>query len=132
PATSPSTSPDATQTSPCRMPAPYYSTPPAVDSRGEHWRGRSGALAGALLLVVLTAGLFGFDLGRYPLWDSDEARHAEVARELGAGSGIRRLFLPTFEFEPYQEKPAGFYWLAALAYQVAGPSAGAPRAISAG
>jgi len=113
------------------MPAPYYSTPPAVDSRGEPRAGRTGALAGAALLLVVAGGLFSFDLGRYPLWDADEARHAEVARELGAGHGVRRLFLPTLEFEPYREKPAGYYWLVALAYRAAGPGAGAARAISA-
>lgn len=69
-----------------------------------------------------------FDLGRYPLWDKDEARHAEVARELAAGHGLRRLFLPTLELEPYREKPAGYYWLVALAYAVGGVQAGAARA----
>src|SRR5262245_33564905 len=89
------------------------------------------ALAGAVLVVTVGAGLFFSGLGTYPLLDPDEARHAEVARELAEARGLRRLFLPTLEFEPYHEKPAGFYWLVALAYRVAGVGAGAARAVSA-
>ena len=92
---------------------------------------RGATLAGALLLAVVAGGLFFVDLGAYPLWDPDEARHAEVARELAEARGLRRLFLPTLEFEPYHEKPAGFYWLVALAYGLAGVGAGAARAVSA-
>lgn len=114
------------------MSGPYYATPPVVDSRDAvSAPTRPRALAGAALLVVVAGGLFTFDLGGYPLWDTDEARHAEVARELAAGSGVRRLFLPTLELEPYREKPAGYYWLAALAYTAAGVGAGAARAPSA-
>ena len=40
----------------------------------------SPALAGAGLLALVAGGLFFQDLGRYPLWDPDEARHAEIAR----------------------------------------------------
>ena len=42
----------------------------------------SRALAGAVLLVVIAGALFFHGLGRYPLLDPDEARHAEVAREM--------------------------------------------------
>jgi 4-amino-4-deoxy-L-arabinose transferase-like glycosyltransferase len=70
-------------------------------------------------------------LGHYPLLDPDEARHAEVAREMRLGSGVARLFLPTLDFRPYREKPATFYWLVAAAYAVAGVDEGAARAVSA-
>jgi 4-amino-4-deoxy-L-arabinose transferase-like glycosyltransferase len=70
-------------------------------------------------------------LARYPLLDPDEARHAEVAREMALGSGLTRLFLPTLDFRPYREKPAAFYWLVASAYAVAGVGEGAARAVSA-
>jgi len=66
------------------------------------------AVGGAALLALVAGALFFQDLGRYPLLDPDEARHAEVAREMAAGHGLRRLFLPTLDLEPYREKPAGY------------------------
>src|SRR3989442_1360791 len=60
-----------------------------------------------------------------------EARHAEVAREMAAASGVRRLFLPTLDLEPYREKPAGYYWLVACAYGAFGVGEAAARAPSA-
>src|SRR2546429_9701251 len=78
------------------------------------------AVGGAALLALVAGGLFLHGLGRYALLDPDEARHAEVAREMAAASGVRRLFLPTLDFEPYREKPPGYYWLVALAYGALG------------
>src|SRR5262245_37802892 len=85
------------------------------------------ALAGALLLLVVAGGLFFQDLGRYPLWDPDEARHAEVARALSVGHGVRPLFLPTLELQPCRGTPAPYYWLVALAYAGRGVGAEAAR-----
>jgi len=42
------------------------------------------AVGGAALLALVAGALFFQDLGRYPLLDPDEARHAEVAREMAA------------------------------------------------
>src|SRR5205823_4368425 len=70
-------------------------------------------------------------LGRYALLDPAGARHAEVAREMAAASGVRRLFLPTLDFEPYREKPPGYYWLVALAYGALGVGEAGARAVSA-
>src|SRR2546426_306634 len=89
------------------------------------------ALAGAATLAVVAGALFFQDLGRYPLWDQDEARHAEVACEMASAGGVRRLSPPTLELAPYREKPAGHYWLAALAYALGGVGAGSPRAVNA-
>jgi len=89
------------------------------------------AVGGAALLALVAGVLFFQDLGRYPLLDPDEARHAEVAREMAAGHGLRRLFLPTLDLEPYREKPAGYYWLVALAYAALGVGEAAARAVSA-
>jgi 4-amino-4-deoxy-L-arabinose transferase-like glycosyltransferase len=75
--------------------------------------------------------LFFQDLGGYPLCDPDEARHAEVAREMATARGVRRLFLPTLEFEPYREKPAAYYWLVTLAYGVLGVGERGARAVGA-
>src|SRR5438876_6127907 len=89
------------------------------------------AVGGAALLALVAGALFLQDLGSYPLLDPDEARHAEVAREMAAGHGLRRLFLPTLDLEPYREKPAGYYWLVALAYGALGVGEAAARAVSA-
>src|SRR5438128_9870707 len=89
------------------------------------------AVGGAALLALVAGALFCQDLGRYPLLDPDEARHAEVAREMAAGHGLRRLFLPTLDLEPYREKPAGYYWLVALAYGALGVGEAGARAVSA-
>jgi 4-amino-4-deoxy-L-arabinose transferase-like glycosyltransferase len=84
-----------------------------------------------LLLALGTGVLFFHGLGRYPLLDPDEARHAEVAREMAAGDGLTRFLLPTLDFRPYREKPAPFYWPVALAYALAGIGEAAARAVSA-
>jgi len=86
---------------------------------------------GALLLAVVAGGLFFQDLGRYPLWDPDEARHAEVAREMATGQGLRRFISPTLGLQPYREKPPGYYWLLTASYALRGPSDGAARAVNA-
>jgi 4-amino-4-deoxy-L-arabinose transferase-like glycosyltransferase len=88
-------------------------------------------LIGAALLVLVAGALFFSGLGAYPLLDPDEARHAEVAREMAAGDGVRALLLPTLELKPYREKPAGFYWLVTLAYAVLGVCETAARLPSA-
>src|SRR3989475_3584419 len=89
------------------------------------------ALGGAVVLAAVAGGLFSQGLGRSPLLDPDEARHAEVAREMAAASGVRRLFLPTLDLEPYREKPAGYYWLVAFSYRALGVGEVAARAVSA-
>ncbi len=94
-------------------------------------RERVRALAGALVLVVTVGALFALDLGGYPLLDPDEARHAEVAREMAEAPGVRRFFLPTLELERYREKPAPFYWLVSLAYALGGVGESSARAVSA-
>jgi 4-amino-4-deoxy-L-arabinose transferase-like glycosyltransferase len=91
----------------------------------------SRALGGGVLLALIASAFLFHHLGRYPLLDPDEARHAEVAREMAAAHGLRRLLLPTLELEPYREKPAGYYWLVALAYAAAGVDEGATRSVSA-
>jgi len=88
-------------------------------------------LAAAALLAVLVGALFLSGLGAYPLLDPDEARHAEVAREMADGNGLRALVLPTLELRPYREKPPGFYWLVTLSYAALGVSEAAARLPSA-
>ena len=82
---------------------------------------RSTVLAG-LCVLALAIGLGFFDLGHYPLWDPDEARHSEIAREMVHAAGLRHLWIPTLEFQPYREKPAPYYWLASATYGLLGES----------
>jgi 4-amino-4-deoxy-L-arabinose transferase-like glycosyltransferase len=87
--------------------------------------------AGAATVVLAAALLFVVGLGAYPLLHPDEGRHAEIGREMAAASGLRRLLLPTLEYQPYREKPPTFYCLLALSYAVGGVGEAAARAPSA-
>jgi 4-amino-4-deoxy-L-arabinose transferase-like glycosyltransferase len=107
----------------------YYPAPRPVQ-RGAA-TGPWAALGTALLLALVAGALFFFRLGGHPLLDPDEARHAEVAREMATAGGPRQLFLPTLELRPYREKPAPYYWLVALAYAAAGVDEAAARSVSA-
>jgi len=73
--------------------------------------------AGVGGLAVAVAVAFFFDLGRPHLWDPGEGRYAEAVREmLVTGNWIA----PTLNFAPYYDKPPGFYWLVAAAFQLLG------------
>src|SRR5262249_3593123 len=51
--------------------------------------------------------------GRPSLWDIDEGKNGEAAREMFESNN---WVLPTFNFEPRFEKPVLLYWLQALSY----------------
>jgi 4-amino-4-deoxy-L-arabinose transferase-like glycosyltransferase len=89
-------------------------------------RGRLLLFVAAVLLVAVTT-LFA-NLGRYPLWEPDEARHAEIAREMAARHS---WLLPTLYGRPYHDKPVMYYWLTAAGYRVWGPDTVAARGVSA-
>jgi 4-amino-4-deoxy-L-arabinose transferase-like glycosyltransferase len=105
-------------------------TPHTTPTSGGLEHRRRVAAAGALGALVVGA-LFFSALGAYPLLDPDEARHAEVAREMATGRGLARFVLPTLDLEPYREKPPGFYWLVTLAFGLGGVSETSARAVSA-
>jgi len=88
-------------------------------------------LAGGALLALVAAALFFDGLGRSPLLDPDEARHAEVAREMFEARGVRARLLPTLDYRPYSEKPPAYYWLVALAYGARGIDETGARTVSA-
>jgi len=68
-----------------------------------------------LLLVAFCGFLFFYGLGSFGLIGADEPRYAQIAREMLA----RRDFItPTLQGKPWLEKPALYYWQAALAYRV--------------
>jgi 4-amino-4-deoxy-L-arabinose transferase-like glycosyltransferase len=78
----------------------------------ERWTAlwRSPALD-ALALLALSSAIFLFNLGRYGLWEPDEARYAEIAREMLA---TRDFLVPHLNYVAYVEKPPLLYWLGAI------------------
>src|SRR2546425_9480714 len=78
-----------------------------------------------LPLLLLAAVLaMAFDLGGYPLFDPDEGRNAEVAREM---AGTNDYVLPRFDGLPYLDKPIVYFASAAVAMEVLGPTETAAR-----
>jgi 4-amino-4-deoxy-L-arabinose transferase-like glycosyltransferase len=78
-----------------------------------------------LLILILFFGAFNlFALGRLPLANPDEARYAEIAREMRArGDWVT----PTLNATRYFEKPPLVFWLAGLARSAFGPGEMAAR-----
>jgi 4-amino-4-deoxy-L-arabinose transferase-like glycosyltransferase len=60
-----------------------------------------------LLVVLAAAALYLPGLGRHDLWNPDEARYAQVAREMRQGSG---LLVPHLNGEVYAQKPPLLFW----------------------
>jgi 4-amino-4-deoxy-L-arabinose transferase-like glycosyltransferase len=88
----------------------------------------NGRAGHCCLLLLVSFVLCLANLGGPSLWDIDEGKNAEAAREmLESDSWV----LPTFNFEPRYEKPVLLYWLQAAAYQVFGINEFAARLPSA-
>ncbi|HWO42727.1 MAG TPA: glycosyltransferase family 39 protein [Candidatus Eisenbacteria bacterium] len=74
-------------------------------------------LSSALLLLVLF--VFFHNLGGAALFEPDEGRNAEVAREiLATGDWVT----PHYDFVPRLDKPIPYYWAVALCYKLFGVS----------
>ncbi|MBI4386844.1 MAG: hypothetical protein HY551_05630, partial [Elusimicrobia bacterium] len=84
-------------------------------------KSRPAAWPRVLVLVALTMPFW--DLG-HPLWEVDDARYAEVPREM-AQSGD--WITPRLNYMDYIEKPPLIYWLGALSYKALGVSEAAGR-----
>lgn len=80
-------------------------------------------LAALLPWLVVTFALCAW-LGRVDLLTPDEARHAEIAREMFLEGN---WLAPRIYGEPYYDKPALFYWLTGSSLWLFGPSAWAAR-----
>src|SRR2546430_9101048 len=78
---------------------------------------RLSILSGGAAVAALALLLFFFHLGTYGLWEPDEARYAEIAREMLASHDF---IVPHLNYVPYIEKPPLLYWLTAGSMKVFG------------
>src|SRR5882672_4300246 len=80
------------------------------------------------IYAILAAVLYVPGLGAPALWEPDEGRYAEIAREMVVS---RDYVTPRNNFELYFEKPPLVYWSEAIAIDVFGPTEFAARLPSA-
>ncbi len=80
----------------------------------------------ALFLLVLVAGLLFFSQLQAPLLEPQEARYAEIAREMRADG---RILVPVLNDEAYLDKPPLLYWLVMASYSLFGVSDWAARLV---
>jgi 4-amino-4-deoxy-L-arabinose transferase-like glycosyltransferase len=86
------------------------------------------AAVGLAGVCALAALIFFFHLGTYGLWEPDEGRYAEIAREMLA---TRDFIVPHLNYVPYIEKPPLLYWLTALSMSLFGVNEFAARLVAA-
>lgn len=89
---------------------PHFASARAAASAAPAASWRSPAIE-ALALLGLGFAVFFFHLGSYGLWEPDEARYAEIAREMLA---TRNFIVPHLNYVAYVEKPPLLYWLGAM------------------
>lgn len=70
-----------------------------------------------IILVVFGGTLFFFNLGGWDLWNPDEPRYAQVAKEILQGEG---WIIPHLNSEVYPDKPPLFFWLIAFTAKAIG------------
>lgn len=81
----------------------------------KRFREKEPVFIGILIITCFT--VFFFRLGSRPLWDIDEATHAVVSKEMIlSGDWIT----PTFNGEPFYDKPVFHSWLVALSFLLLG------------
>lgn len=70
-----------------------------------------------LILALLASLLFFYNLGGWDLWEPDEPRYAQVAREMAEDGN---WILPRLNNRIYPDKPPVFFWLIAISYAIFG------------
>jgi 4-amino-4-deoxy-L-arabinose transferase-like glycosyltransferase len=70
-----------------------------------------------LILIVFGGILFFYNLGGWDLWNPDEPRYAQIAKEMLQGEG---WIIPHLNSEVYLDKPPLFFWLMATTAKVIG------------
>jgi 4-amino-4-deoxy-L-arabinose transferase-like glycosyltransferase len=88
---------------------------------------RSFRWKGLLLLLVLPGALL-YPCLSFRLFEPDEGRYAEIAREMTAQG---EWVVPLLQGEPYLDKPPLLYWLTMLSYHVFGIHEWAARLVPA-
>ena len=83
----------------------------------------------AAVLVVLVAALLFFSCLTCPLQEPQEARYAEIPRQMLAEG---RWLVPVLHGQPYLDKPPLLYWLTMLSYLVFGVHDWSARLVSSG
>jgi len=80
-------------------------------------------------LLALTVFVLLYKLGEVPLFDPDEPRYAESAREM---IELGSIMVPYFNYEPRINKPVLYYWSICASYLALGVSEFSARLSSAG
>ena len=97
---------------------------PALDASSERDASAPSLAYDLAAIVAIAAAIFFFHLGSFGLWEPDEARYAEIAREvLHGGNAI----VPHLNYVAYVEKPPLLIWLMTLSFQLFGISEFAAR-----
>lgn len=105
------------------------STAAGPDAAGRERAARTSGLEAELIgVLLLGAVVFLFHLGSYRLWEPDEARYAEVAREMAV---LGDYVVPHLNYVAYVEKPPLLYWLGALSMRLLGADELAARLVPA-
>src|SRR5262245_53278062 len=81
--------------------------------------------------VFLASLLLGVGLGGYAFYEPDEARHANIAREMFEAPSWQDWLAPKIGGVPYRNKPAPYYWAVAASFATLGLNETAARLISA-
>lgn len=92
-------------------------TLPAMHENPRQATGSDGSRRALVLLALLGLGLFLPWLGARDLWNPDEPRYAEVAREMGVDG---QFLVPRLNGETYTQKPPLFFWAINVASLVTG------------
>jgi dolichol-phosphate mannosyltransferase len=104
---------------------PGHGSDPASRGGPPAWR----LQAFLITLLMVMAGLLFFARLRCPLLEPEEARYAEIPREM-LDEG--RFLIPVYHGEPYYHKPPLLYWLVMASYRLFGVHDWAARIIPCG